>query len=86
MERQQQREAAAQQQQLSGAPPPSNSNDHSQLLSPPPSTAITRVPLLKDVDDKLKKEIAIMKRLRHKHIVQLKEVIDDAKSKKVFMS
>ncbi|PLW30782.1 hypothetical protein PCANC_23887 [Puccinia coronata f. sp. avenae] len=85
MERQQQREAAAQQQQLSGAPPPSNSNDHSQLLSPPPSTAITRVPLLKDVDDKLKKEIAIMKRLRHKHIVQLKEVIDDAKSKKVFM-
>ncbi|EGG11108.1 uncharacterized protein MELLADRAFT_29246, partial [Melampsora larici-populina 98AG31] len=35
--------------------------------------------------DKLKKEIAIMKRLRHRHIVQLKEVIDDAKSKKVFM-
>lgn len=42
--------------------------------------------LLRDVDDKLKKEIAIMKRLRHRHIVQLKEVIDDAKSKKVFMS
>lgn len=41
--------------------------------------------LLRDVDDKLKKEIAIMKRLRHRHIVQLKEVIDDAKSKKVFM-
>ncbi|KAI8459289.1 CAMKK/ELM protein kinase [Phakopsora pachyrhizi] len=60
-----------------------NGRDNRSILSP--ELSIGRVPLLKDVDDKLKKEIAIMKRLRHRHIVQLKEVIDDAKSKKVFM-
>jgi len=36
-------------------------------------------------DDKVKREVAIMKRLDHPNIVRLKEVIDDAKSKKVFM-
>ncbi|KAM0754864.1 Pkinase-domain-containing protein [Meredithblackwellia eburnea MCA 4105] len=36
-------------------------------------------------DDKVKREVAIMKRLDHKNVVRLKEVIDDAKSKKVFM-
>lgn len=36
-------------------------------------------------DDKIKREVAIMKRLDHPHIVRLKEVIDDPKSKKVFM-
>lgn len=61
------------------------SADLNGFVSSDLSSAGGRVPLLKDVDDKLKKEIAIMKRLRHKHIVQLKEVIDDAKSKKVFM-
>ncbi|KAA1086758.1 hypothetical protein PGT21_011124 [Puccinia graminis f. sp. tritici] len=84
MQRQQQREAAAQAGlgYLSDSAPILAGGD---LLHPHPATLIGRVPLLKDVDDKLKKEIAIMKRLRHKHIVQLKEVIDDAKSKKVFM-
>lgn len=36
-------------------------------------------------DDKIKREVAIMKRLDHPNIVRLKEVIDDPKSKKVFM-
>ncbi|GAA5941473.1 serine/threonine-protein kinase [Sporobolomyces koalae] len=36
-------------------------------------------------DDKVKREVAIMKRLDHPNIVRLKEVIDDVKSKKVFM-
>lgn len=36
-------------------------------------------------DDKVKREVAIMKRLDHKNVVRLKEVIDDYKSKKVFM-
>lgn len=36
-------------------------------------------------DDKVKREVAIMKRLDHKNVVRLKEVIDDVKSKKVFM-
>ncbi|SGY46594.1 BQ5605_C001g00450 [Microbotryum silenes-dioicae] len=36
-------------------------------------------------DDKVKREVAIMKQLDHPNIVRLKEVIDDAKSKKVFM-
>ena len=36
-------------------------------------------------DDKVKREVAIMKRLNHPNVVRLKEVIDDAKSKKVFM-
>ena len=87
-QQQQQREAAAAQSALgylSDSAPVLAAGDHAGFLSPHPSTAVGRVPLLKDVDDKLKKEIAIMKRLRHKHIVQLKEVIDDAKSKKVFM-
>ena len=36
-------------------------------------------------DDLVKREVAIMKRLDHKNVVRLKEVIDDVKSKKVFM-
>lgn len=36
-------------------------------------------------DDQVKREVAIMKRLDHKNVVRLKEVIDDVKSKKVFM-
>ncbi len=36
-------------------------------------------------DDKVKREVAIMKRLDHGNVVRLKEVIDDVKSKKVFM-
>lgn len=36
-------------------------------------------------DDKVKREVAIMKRLDHKNVVRLREVIDDSKSKKVFM-
>jgi serine/threonine protein kinase len=36
-------------------------------------------------DDKVMQEIAIMKRCHHKHVVKLIEVIDDAKSKKIFM-
>ncbi|KAH9463859.1 hypothetical protein Pst134EA_015939 [Puccinia striiformis f. sp. tritici] len=90
MQRQQQREAAALNGQQAYISDSGVNEDSDGYLSPhhPTTTSkllVGRLPLLKDVDDKLKKEIAIMKRLRHKHIVQLKEVIDDAKSKKVFM-
>ena len=37
------------------------------------------------MDEKVKQEIAIMKRCNHEHVVQLREVIDDRRSKKVFM-
>jgi hypothetical protein len=36
-------------------------------------------------DDQVKREVAIMKQLDHRNVVRLKEVIDDVKSKKVFM-
>lgn len=41
--------------------------------------------LLWTTDQKVKREIAIMKKLAHENIVSLKEVIDDPASKKVFM-
>lgn len=41
--------------------------------------------LLWTTDQKVKREIAIMKKLAHENIVRLKEVIDDPASKKVFM-
>jgi serine/threonine protein kinase len=37
------------------------------------------------MDEKVKQEIAIMKRCHHEHVVQLREVIDDRRSKKIFM-
>lgn len=37
------------------------------------------------VDEKVRQEIAIMKRCHHPHVVQLREVIDDRRSKKIFM-
>ncbi len=36
-------------------------------------------------DQKVKREIAIMKKCSHQNVVQLKEVIDDPQSKKIFM-
>lgn len=37
------------------------------------------------MDEKVKQEIAIMKRIHHPNVVQLREVIDDIRSKKIFM-
>jgi len=36
-------------------------------------------------NDKIKKEIAIMKKLHHKHVVKLIEVLDDLKSRKIYL-
>lgn len=41
--------------------------------------------LLWTTDKKVKREIAIMKKCAHEHVVGLKEVIDDPQSKKIFM-
>jgi serine/threonine protein kinase len=38
------------------------------------------------MEDKLKKEIAILKKLRHPHVVRLREVIDAKDSPKIFLS
>lgn len=45
-------------------------------------TAIVRKTMM---DEKVKQEIAIMKRIHHPNVVQLREVIDDIRSKKIFM-
>lgn len=37
------------------------------------------------MDEKVKQEIAIMKRCHHPHVVKLREVIDDQRSKKIFI-
>ncbi|WFD30809.1 non-specific serine/threonine protein kinase [Malassezia sp. CBS 17886] len=37
------------------------------------------------VDDKVRREIAILKKCSHQNVVQLKEVIDDPHSRKIFM-
>jgi len=37
------------------------------------------------MDEKVRQEIAIMKRCHHKHVVKLKEVINDPQSKKIFL-
>lgn len=36
-------------------------------------------------NDKIKREIAIMKKCHHKHVVQLIEVLDDLKSRKIYL-
>ena len=36
-------------------------------------------------NDKIKKEIAIMKKLHHRHVVKLIEVLDDLKSRKIYL-
>lgn len=36
-------------------------------------------------NEKIKREIAIMKKLHHKHVVKLIEVLDDLKSKKIYL-
>ncbi|KAG8936074.1 hypothetical protein FRC02_004699 [Tulasnella sp. 418] len=41
--------------------------------------------LLRTTEDKIKKEIAIMKKCHHDHVVQLKEVIDDPHNKRIFL-
>lgn len=38
------------------------------------------------MEDKLKKEIAILKKLRHPNVVRLREVIDAKDSPKIFLS
>ncbi|SAM79567.1 related to Serine/threonine-protein kinase [Ustilago bromivora] len=44
-----------------------------------------RKALLWTTDQKVRREIAIMKKCSHQNVVQLKEVIDDPQSKKIFM-
>ncbi|KAJ1028813.1 hypothetical protein NDA16_001978 [Ustilago loliicola] len=44
-----------------------------------------RKALLWTTDQKVRREIAIMKKCSHHNVVQLKEVIDDPQSKKIFM-
>jgi SNF1-activating kinase 1 len=41
---------------------------------------------LNTTEAKIKKEIAIMKKLRHPHVVRLYEVIDDRMKEKIYMS
>ncbi len=42
-------------------------------------------PKLDSQEAKIKREIAIMKKCNHQHVVRLREVIDDALNEKIFM-
>ena len=54
-----------------------------------PARSQDRVPIvdrLNTTEHKIRKEIAIMKKLRHPHVVRLYEVIDDRLKDKIYMS
>lgn len=53
-------------------------------IQPSPHTPITD--RLGSTENKIRKEIAIMKKCRHAHIVRLLEVIDDRMKSKIYMS
>ena len=40
---------------------------------------------MRTTEDKIKREIAIMKKCHHSNVVQLKEVIDDPHNKRIFL-
>ncbi|KAI3403154.2 hypothetical protein KGF56_004043 [Candida oxycetoniae] len=45
----------------------------------------SKTPLINEYERKIKREIAIMKKCKHKHIVSLREVLDDATSLKIYL-
>ncbi|KDQ52643.1 hypothetical protein JAAARDRAFT_138321 [Jaapia argillacea MUCL 33604] len=51
----------------------------------PPASHIPLVDKLTSTEQKIRKEIAIMKKLRHAHVVRLLEVIDDKQYGRIFM-
>lgn len=52
----------------------------------PASAHVPVADKLNTTEAKIKKEIAIMKKLRHPHVVRLYEVIDDRMKEKIYMS
>jgi serine/threonine protein kinase len=52
----------------------------------PASAHVPVADRLNTTEAKIKKEIAIMKKLRHPHVVRLYEVIDDRMKEKIYMS
>ena len=54
-------------------------------LSNVPGAGAAADPLSSLTDEKVRREIAVMKKLHHENVVQLKEVIDDPHSRKIFM-
>lgn len=54
------------------------------VIQPSPHTPHTD--RLGSTENKIRKEIAIMKKCRHAHIVRLLEVIDDRMKSKIYMS
>ncbi|KAF9037714.1 kinase-like protein, partial [Panaeolus papilionaceus] len=56
---------------------------HLQNVQPSPHTPVTD--RLNTTELKIRKEIAIMKKLRHPHVVRLYEVIDDRMKEKIYM-
>lgn len=51
----------------------------------PPSAHVPVADKLNTTEAKIKKEIAIMKKLRHPHVIRLYEVIDDRMKEKIYM-
>ncbi|CAK9441184.1 uncharacterized protein LODBEIA_P50530 [Lodderomyces beijingensis] len=45
----------------------------------------SKTPVVNEYERKIKREIAIMKKCRHKHIVSLREVLDDINSHKIYL-
>ena len=52
----------------------------------PASAHVPVADRLDTTEAKIRKEIAIMKKLRHPHVVRLYEVIDDRMKEKIYMS
>ncbi|KAF9070302.1 kinase-like domain-containing protein [Rhodocollybia butyracea] len=62
-----------------------NSNNSANSVSSAKRTTPTVVDGIRTAEQEIRKEIAIMKKCRHPHVVKLFEVIDDRKNNKVFM-
>lgn len=57
-----------------------NSQNHAHGIKKP-----TDLPQYKENEQKIRREIAILKKCAHPHVVRLREVIDDPASRKIYM-
>ncbi|KAJ8658302.1 hypothetical protein O0I10_005985 [Lichtheimia ornata] len=58
-----------------------NSQNHAHGIKKP-----TELPQYKENEQKIRREIAILKKCAHPHVVRLREVIDDPASRKIYMA
>lgn len=63
--------------------PSAEEREMMMMMAARKKSAMRKRPIV--MDEKVRQEIAIMKRSHHPNVVQLREVIDDQRSKKIFM-